>query len=124
MIPMSLSGADFPNIDGERLKTGSRFFTPILPAAMTVLERYQYKLPKISLQKYNDYLHVIEERAGFNKPLTSHLARHTFATLALNSGVPIEVLARMLGHSNISVTQIYAKILSSSIEQYAAILRK
>ncbi len=114
----------FPYIDGERLKTGSRFFTPILPAAMTVLERYQYKLPKISLQKYNDYLHVIEEKAGFNKPLTSHLARHTFATLALNSGVPIEVLARMLGHSNISVTQIYAKILTSSIEQYAAILRK
>ena len=91
---------------------------------MDVLTRYGFKLPKISLQKYNDYLHVIEEKAGFKKPITSHLARHTFATSVLNSGVPIEVLARMLGHQNISVTQIYAKILTSSIEHYAAILRK
>lgn len=113
----------FKYIDGERLKTGSKFFTPILPPAMDVLRRYDYKLPQISLQKYNDYLHIIEEKTEFNKPITSHLARHTFATTVLNSGVPVEVLARMLGHHNISVTQIYAKILTSSIEHYANILR-
>lgn len=113
----------FKYIDGERLKTGSKFFTPILPPAMDVLKRYDYKLPKISLQKYNDYLHIIEEKTGFNKPITSHLARHSFATTVLNNGVPVEVLARMMGHHNISVTQIYAKILTSSIEHYANILR-
>lgn len=114
----------FKYIDGERLKTGSKFFTPILPPAMDVLRRYDYKLPKISLQKYNDYLHIIEEKTEFNKHITSHLARHSFATIVLNNGVPVEVLARMLGHHNISVTQIYAKILTSSIEHYATILRK
>ena len=113
----------YPYIDGERLKTGSRFFTPILPPAMEVLKRYEYKLPHISNQKYNDYLHLIETKLDTGKSLTSHLARHTFATIALNKGVPIEVLARMLGHNNISVTQIYAKILTTSIERYAAKLR-
>ena len=114
---------EFPYIDGERLKTGSAFFTPILPPAMDVLKRHRYKLPIISNQKYNDYLHVIEAQLGIGKSLTSHLARHTFATVALNKGVPIEVLARMLGHKNIAITQIYAKILTTSIERYAAILR-
>lgn len=90
---------------------------------MDVLKRHRYKLPIISNQKYNDYLHVIEAQLGIGKSLTSHLARHTFATIALNKGVPIEVLARMLGHKNIAITQIYAKILTTSIERYAAILR-
>lgn len=113
----------FPYIDGERLKTGSSYFTPILPPAIDVLKRHKYKLPIISNQKYNDYLHVIEAQLGIGKSLTSHLARHTFATIALNKGVPIEILARMLGHKNIAITQIYAKILTTSIERYAAVMR-
>lgn len=114
----------YPYIDGARLKTGSHFFTPILPPALEVLKRYNYKLPIISNQKYNDYLHIIEERLGTGKSLTSHLARHTFATIALNRDVPIEVVARMLGHKNIAITQIYAKILTTSIERYASQLRQ
>lgn len=63
-------------INGERIKTGSKFYTPILPPAMAVLDKHLYDLPTISLQKYNDYLHVIETLMGLRKPLTSHVARH------------------------------------------------
>ena len=67
-------------ISGERLKTKTKFYTPILPPAMAVLDKYLYDLPIISMQKYNDYLHVLEEKMGLRKPLTSHVARHTYAT--------------------------------------------
>lgn len=106
-------------IDGSRMKTGTTFFTPILPPAMEVLERYDFKLPRISNQKANDYLHLIENRLGINKNITFHLARHSFATLSLSHDVPIEKVARMLGHTDIKTTQIYAKILKTTIERHA-----
>ena len=95
-------------IDGRRLKTKTPYFTPILGPAMDVLKKYGYQLPKISNQKMNDYLHIIEERLNLNKPLTCHVARHSFATLALAHGIPIESVAKMLGHAKIETTQIYA----------------
>lgn len=106
-------------IDGSRLKTGTSFFTPILPPAMEVLKKYDFKLPKITNQKANDYLHLIENRLGINKNITFHLARHSFATLSLSHDVPIEKVARMLGHTDIKTTQIYAKILKTTIERHA-----
>lgn len=106
-------------IDGSRLKTGTNFFTPILPPAMEVLQRYDFKLPKISNQKANDYLHLIETRLGINKSITFHVARHSFATLSLSHDVPIEKVARMLGHTDIKTTQIYAKILKTTVEKHA-----
>ena len=107
-------------INGERIKTGSKFYTPILPPAMSVLEKYQYDLPTISLQKYNDYLHVIEALIGLRKPLTSHIARHTFATtIAILNGVSIESVSRMLGHKHVSTTQIYAKMPNTMVERQA-----
>lgn len=105
-------------IDGERLKTGTKFYTPLLRPAMDVLAKRNYKLPLISNQKYNDFLHVIEARLGLNKPLTSHVARHTFATtVTLANDIPIESVSRMLGHKDIKTTQIYAKILKTTIER-------
>jgi integrase/recombinase XerD len=50
------------------------------------------------------------------KHITSHMGRHTFATLCLRAGVPIESLARMMGHTDIKTTQIYAKVLDSAVE--------
>lgn len=104
-------------IDGRRLKTKTPYFTPILGPAMDVLKKYGYQLPKISNQKMNDYLHIIEERLNLNKPLTCHVARHSFATLALAHGIPIESVAKMLGHAKIETTQIYAKVLRSTLKQ-------
>ena len=111
-------------IDGSRMKTGSNFFTPILQPAMDVLKKYNFVLPKISNQKANDYLHLLESRANINKSLTFHVARHSFATLSLSHDVPIEKVARMLGHQDIKTTQIYAKILKSTIERHSVDLSK
>ena len=107
---------DYTYIDGSRLKTGSNFFTPILPPAMEVLKKYNYKLPVRSNQKINDYLHVIEAEMHINKPVTCHIARHSFATLMLSYNIPIEKVKRMLGHKNIATTQIYAKVLKKNVE--------
>ena len=116
---MAEQRGDMYFIDGSRLKTGTNFFTPILPPAMDVLIRYDFKLPKISNQKANDYLHLIESRVGINKSMTFHVARHSFATLSLSHDVPIEKVARMLGHTDIKTTQIYAKILKTTVEKHA-----
>lgn len=106
-------------IDSERLKTGTEFYTPILKPAMDVLKKYDFKLPRITNQKANDYLHVIEIQCGFKKSLTFHLARHSFATLALAHDVPIEDISRMLGHRDIKTTQIYCKILKTTIQRHS-----
>lgn len=105
---MTVKEGDLVFIDGNRIKTDTKFFTPILAPAMEVLKKYDFKLPKISNQKANDYLHLIQAQLGIKKNLTFHVARHSFATLALAHDVPIENVARMLGHEDIRTTQIYA----------------
>lgn len=107
-------------IDGRRIKTGTAYYTPILPPAMEVLERYGYRLSTCSNQAANRNLKVIAGILGLRKPLTCHIARHTFATsVVLAHDVPIEALSKMLGHTKIAVTQIYAKVLNSSVERQA-----
>ncbi|MBR4390109.1 MAG: tyrosine-type recombinase/integrase [Prevotella sp.] len=114
--PMTEKVGNLYYIDGRRLKTHTEFFTPILQPAMDVLKKYNFKLPVITNQKMNDYLHVIEERMELTKPLTCHVARHSFATLCLAHGTPIETVAKMLGHTKIETTQIYAKVLRSTLK--------
>lgn len=109
-------------IDGKRVKTGHTFFTPILPPAMEVLKKYNYQVPRLSNQKANDYLHDIEARIKLHKPITMHVARHSFATLLLANDVPMENVGRMLGHTNIKTTQIYAHILKSTIDRHTTAL--
>ena len=103
-------------IDGSRVKTGERFFTPILWPAVEILEKYDHHLPHMTNVRMNAALHEIERLLDIRKPLTSHVARHTFATLALTKKVNISVVQRMLGHANIQTTQVYAKILSKTVE--------
>lgn len=110
-------------INGERLKTGTKFFTPILNPAIEVLKKYDYNLPKITNKKGNEYLHLILHSMGLHKSLTFHVARHSFETLVISHGVPIEGVARILGHEDIRTTQIYAKILKSTINQYSTKLQ-
>ena len=116
---MTEKQGDLYFIDGKRIKTGNKFFTPILPPAMEILKKYGYEVPKLSNQKANDYLHDIEARMKLNKPMTVHVARHSFATLLLANDVPMENVGRMLGHTNIKTTQIYAHILKTTIERHA-----
>ena len=120
---MTLTEGNMTFIDGSRIKTDTKFFTPILSPAMEVLKKYNYHLPHLSNQKANDYLHLIQQLLGIKKNLTFHVARHSFATLALAHDVPIENVARMLGHEDIRTTQIYAKILKTTIERHATNLQ-
>ena len=109
-------------IDGKRLKTGTSFYTPILQPAMDILIQNDYKIRCITNEKANMYLKTIQALCGINKNLTFHLARHSFATLALAHGASIENVSRMLGHTNIRTTQIYTKILKKTIESQSKML--
>ena len=107
-------------IDKKRVKTGTKYYTPILPPAMAVLEKYHYHLPSFSQQAYNRLLKCIGALIGTKKNLSSHIARYTFATtVLLGHEVPIEAVSKMMGHTRIQITQVYAKILNSSIEKQA-----
>lgn len=116
----------------HRRKTGIRSPIPLLQQAQKVLDKYNdgkvgqdNLLPVISNQKMNAYLKEIGEVCGIEKSLTFHLARHTFATtITLSNGVPIETVSKMLGHTNLKTTQVYAKVLDSKIAYDMEALKK
>lgn len=103
----------------QRSKTKNTFSVPLLPKALELLNKYQVGIegkeqpifPVITNQKMNYNLKIIQELAGISKPLHTHLPRHTFATtITLMNGVPIETVSKMLGHSKLAMTQVYAKV--------------
>lgn len=102
-------------IRGERIKSGVPYVNQLLPPAIDVLQRNDWHTPKIKNADYNKMLHVIGEVLGISTQLHSHLARHTFATFMLSNGVKIENVSKMLGHTNITQTQRYAKVLEQSL---------
>lgn len=102
---------------GERIKTGVPYVSQLLPQAVEVLERYNWQVPQINNIQYNASLKDIQKALGIRTRLHSHLARHTFATRMLAMGVKIENVSRMLGHSNITMTQRYAKVLAESVHE-------
>lgn len=108
----------------RRKKTDEDYYIVLLSPAVAILKKYDYKLPLISNVKYNYYLKVVAQFAKIDKPLTTHMARHTFAVFALNHGISIEILAKMMGHTDIKTTQIYAKIVDSSVEDGFSKLEK
>jgi site-specific recombinase XerD len=126
-------------IDGEywicthRKKTDEQVRIPILPKAFAIIEKYRDHpsvvnsgslLPHFSNQKLNSYLKEIADVCGIEKNLTFHLARHTFATtITLTNGVPIETVSKLLGHSSIKITQIYAKVVEKKVSEDMNILR-
>lgn len=111
-------------IADRRVKTNEDYFIVLLSPAMEILRKYDFYLPVISNQKYNDYLKVAASFAKIDKNLTTHCARHTFAVFALNNGVPMEVVSKMLGHTNIKTTQIYAKVLNTEVEKGFDVLER
>lgn len=106
----------------HRQKTDTNVNVPLLDIPLKILAKYKNNLPNkvllpvLSNQKMNSYLKEIGDLCGIDKNLTFHLARHTFATtITLAKGVPIETVSKMLGHTNIQTTQIYARITNSKI---------
>lgn len=104
-------------VSDRRKKTNEDYKIVLLTPAIEILKKYDYKLPVITNQKYNVSLKVVAQYAGIDKNITTHMGRHTFAVFALNNGVPIEIVAKMLGHTNIRTTQVYAKVLNSEVEK-------
>ena len=101
---------------GHRGKTKIEYTVPIMSPAIEILEKYKGKLPLLSNVKYNAYLKEVAVAAGIDKPVTTHWARHTGATLLLNAGVPIEIVSKVCGHSTIKMTErIYAKLLPKTV---------
>ena len=97
-------------------KTRKQFTTPILSPAWDILMKYGGKLPIISNPKYNEYLKVVAQAAGIDKPISTHWARHTGATLLINEGVDTKIIKKICGHSSIKITeQIYAKLLDETV---------
>ncbi len=119
------------DIDGEywintkRQKTEISIQIPLLPIAFDIINKYKNHpkaihhnlvFPPISNQKLNSYLKELADICSINKNLTFHLARHTFATtVTLSNGVPIETVSKILGHTKLSTTMLYARVLKQKI---------
>ncbi|RYF11909.1 MAG: site-specific integrase [Flavobacteriales bacterium] len=118
----------------NRQKTNEPVRVPLLPKALAIIEKYKGHpqaiaegkvLPTLSNQKLNSYLKEIADTCDITKPLTFHIARHTFATtVTLTNGVPIETVSKLLGHSKLTTTQIYAKVVESKLTDDMAQLNK
>ena len=103
-------------INKRRRKNGMEFFVVVLPEPLAIAQKYDFRLPIISCQRYNDYLKEIGTLCGIEKPMHSHIARHTAATWLLNHSVPMPVVQKCLGHQPGSpATRHYAKLLDRSV---------
>jgi integrase len=119
--------------DGERWirtcreKTLIPVNVPLLPQALTILDKYKDNIrslsdgrvfPTVSNQKVNSYLKEIADLCNITKNVTFHIARHTFATtVTLSNGVPIETVSKILGHTKITTTQIYARVVERKLKE-------
>lgn len=120
-------------INTNRMKTKVKTNIPLLEIPLQIIDKYKNDpvavnggklLPVLSNQKSNAYLKEIADLCGITKNLTTHLARHTFATtVTLNNGVAIESVSKMLGHTSLKTTQHYAKILDKKVSNDMNALR-
>lgn len=109
----------------HRTKTGVASYIPLIPVAEKILLKYsttdnckdfQWKVP--CNQKLNSYLKIIAKAAGIERNVFMHLARHTFATtVTLSQGISIEAVSKMLGHTTLKHTQLYAKVVNSKVKE-------
>ena len=107
-------------IVSKRHKTQIPFQVKLLNIPLEILKRYhqegQTVFPPMEYRTMAKRIHRVMDECGFQKHITMHCARHSFAILALNNGVPIESVSRILGHTNITTTQIYAKITMQKLD--------
>ncbi len=115
-------------IDKKQQKTEEMVLVPMFKHAVNIFKKYdnqereitRYILPRMSNQKLNENLKTIGNLTGIQKKLTYHVARHTFATtITLSNEVPLEIVSKWLGHTDIETTQIYAKITNKYSSEVA-----
>ena len=104
-------------LKAKRQKTKIQYEIPLIMEAMSILEKYNFKLPVLSNQKYNSYLKEIAAILDIDKRLTTHVARKTAGMIWLNKyKISLEAVQKMLGHASIKTTeQFYAKVLSNRL---------
>ena len=117
----------------KRQKTGTTVKVPLLEKAKELIAKYENHpitvitgtlFPVITNEKLNSYLKEVANFCGIKKNLTFHMARHTFATtVTLTNGVPIETVSKMLGHTKISTTQIYARVIERKVSDDMNVLK-
>ncbi len=130
-IHQIIKGIDGSNwIYTKREKTDETVKVPLLPQAQNIIDQYadsikdEFLFPVFSNQKVNKYLKEVMLQLKIKKTITFHSARHTFATtVTLSNGVPIETVSKLLGHTKLSTTQIYARVLESKISTDMLALR-
>ena len=116
-----------PWIKKRRQKTKNWFHVPLLEPALRILKKYEdhpecvkkgVLLPVLSNQKMNGYLSEIADLCGIDKHLSTHTARHTFATtVTLLNQVSMDVVSKMLGHSSVNMTKRYARVVNDLIKK-------
>lgn len=115
-----MNGASW--IVSKRQKTGVPFQIKLMDIPMQIIKRHEaFRTDKRlfnigSLDMVNKRIKKIAKRCGIEKTVSFHLSRHSFAVLALNYGMPIESVSKILGHINIITTQIYAKVTNKKLE--------
>jgi integrase len=131
-IIRGIDGASWIKTNRKKTKTLSHI--PVLPVAQEILNKYKDNpvminsgrlLPVLSNQKVNAYLKEIGDVCGVKTELTSHIARHTFATtIALSNGLPVETLSKIMGHKSLNMTLHYAKLLDTKLSSDVANLKE
>ncbi len=120
-------------INTQREKTTTKVRVPLLETALSIIDKYKNNpkcrytgklLPVYSNQKMNQYIKEIADLCDIKKNLTFHIARHTFATtVTLSNGVPIETVSKLLGHTKIATTQIYARVIERKVSNDMNLLK-
>lgn len=100
---------------GEQQKTGNNYNVVLLPESERILNEWEWDMDQVSLPNIDINLKRLACLCGLGRNLTMHMSRHTFATRALSKGVRIEVVSKMLGHTDIKMTQVYAKVLQQDV---------
>jgi site-specific recombinase XerD len=109
-----INGTEVYRCTQKKTKKGATI--PLLKPALDILDKYRGVLPLISNVKYNEYLKIVAQASGIDKPLSTHWARHTGATILLNEGVDMKIVTKICGHSSMKITeQIYAKLLDETV---------
>lgn len=103
-------------IKATREKTNIEFEIPLLDLPLRIIDKYRV-LPMYGNSELNKGLKLLAAACGIDRKLTFHMARHTYATeITLSHGVPMETVSRMLGHSRVDTTQIYAQVTDDKID--------
>jgi len=131
-IHQIIKGIDGSNwIYTKREKTDETVKVPLLPQAQNIMDQYadsikdEFLFPVFSNQKVNKYLKEVMLQLKIRKNITFHSARHTFATtVTLSNGVPIETVSKLLGHTKLSTTQIYARVLEGKLSEDMMLLKE